>query len=79
MYKNLRILFCILAVICAAATIFIFIYFKWWGAIPLGGAALFGGLMVLFKNKQEAKERKENPPKPTEGDFITGKIKKDND
>lgn len=76
MYKNLRILFCILAVICAAVTIFIFIYFKWWGAIPLGGAAAFAGLMFICKRKQEREEAKTNPP-PAEGDFITGRVKKD--
>ncbi|MCM1296281.1 MAG: hypothetical protein NC311_12130 [Muribaculaceae bacterium] len=78
MLKNLRILFCILAVVCAAVTVFIFAYFTWWGAIPLGGAVLFGTLMVVFKNLQEAKERKENPPPPV-GDFITGPVKKDED
>ncbi len=76
MYKILRVTFCILAVICAAATIFIFAYFGWWGALPLFGAVIFGVLMVVFKNLQEAKERRDNPP-PPEGDFITGPVKKD--
>ena len=65
-----------MAVICVAATIFIFTYFRWFGFIPLGGAIVFGLLMLLFKNLQEAKELKENPP-PPEGDFITGPVKKD--
>ena len=71
-------MFCILAVICVAATIFIFAYFQWFGLIPLGGAIAFWLLMLLFKNLQEAKELKENPP-PPEGDFITGPVKKDDD
>lgn len=74
MYKALRILFCILAVACAAVTIFIFVYFQLWGFVPLVGAFAFAGLMFLFKNKQEQKELKDNSP-PPEGDFITGKVK----
>ena len=77
MYKNLRILFCILAVVCAAVTIFIFVYFTLWGLIPLMAAILFGVLMVMFKNMQEKDEKKKNPP-PPQGDFITGKIKTEN-
>ena len=72
MYKNLRILFCILAVICAAVTVFIFAYFGWWGFIPLCGGAIFAALMILCKRAQENEQFKANPPKP-EGDFITGK------
>lgn len=78
MYKNLRIIFCILAAACAAVTIFIFVYFTLWGFIPLGGACIFALLMVLFKRKQESEELKKNPPPPT-GDFITGKVEKDGD
>lgn len=73
MYRNLRILFCLLAVACAAVTIFIFVYFLWWGFVPLGGAVAFGGLMVVCKRAQEREEAKKNPP-PREGDFITGKV-----
>lgn len=76
MYKILRILFCVLSVLCVAATLFIFVYFNWFGLIPLGGAILFGFLMVLFKNLQQQKELNDNPP-PPEGDFITGPVKKD--
>jgi len=73
MYKNLRILFCILSVACVAVTIFIFVYFLWWGFLPLVGACVFGTLMVICKRAQEREEEKKNPPPPT-GDFITGKI-----
>lgn len=75
MYKTLRILFCLLAVACSAVTIFIFIYFQWWGMLPLGGACVFAALMVICKRAQESEERKANPPAP-EGDFITGRIQK---
>lgn len=76
MYKNLRIIFCLLAVICAAVTVFIFVYFGWWGFVPLGAGCAFAALMVVCKNEQVKQERKNNPP-PPEGDFITGKVKKD--
>lgn len=65
-----------MSVLCVAVTIFIFVYFGWFGLIPLGGAIIFGFLMVMFKNLQQAKELKDNPP-PPEGDFITGPVKKD--
>lgn len=77
MYKVLRIVFCILAVICAAVTVFIFAYFKLWGFVPLCGAVIFAALMFLFKNKQEKDEAKLNSPAP-KGDFITGKVNSDN-
>lgn len=77
MYKILRMICSILAAICAAVTIFIFVYFSFWGFIPLGGAVLFGVLMVVFKNLQEGEELKKNPP-PPQGDFITGKVKRNN-
>ncbi len=78
MYKNLRIIFCILAVLCAAVTIFIFVYFEFWGFVPLVGAVVFAALMFACKNAQERQELKKNPPEP-KGDFITGKVKKDDD
>ena len=53
MYKVLRIVFCILAVICAAVTVFIFAYFKLWGFVPLCGAAAFAMLMFVCKGGQE--------------------------
>ena len=73
MYKNLRIIFCILSVACVAATIFIFVYYLWWGFVPLGGALAFAGLMFLFKGMQERVDKAATPPSP-EGDFITGKV-----
>jgi len=77
MYKALRIIFCILAVICTAVTVFIFAYFKMWGFIPLGGAVIFAVLMFFCKNMQESENAKANPPAP-KGDFITGKVNSDN-
>lgn len=76
MYKNLRIIFCLLAVACAAVTVFIFVYFNWWGFVPLGAGCVFAALMFACKRMQASEEKKLNPPAP-EGDFITGKVKKD--
>lgn len=76
MYKNLRIIFCLLAVACAAVTVFIFVYFNWWGSVPLGAGCVFAALMFACKRMQASEEKKLNPPAP-EGDFITGKVKKD--
>ena len=73
MFKNLGILFCILSVACVAVTVFIFVYFKWWGFVPLAGACAFAALMFLCKRMQERDEKAANPPPPT-GDFITGKV-----
>lgn len=79
MYRNLRILFCILAVAMAAAAVFVFIYAGWlWGGLVVLLAFVFGALMVTFKQLQEKEELKKNPP-PPQGDFITGKVNKDND
>ena len=75
MYKKLRILFCILAVICAAITVLIFVLYGLWGLIPLGGACIFAAVMVICKRAQEREESKNNPP-PARGDFITGKVDK---
>lgn len=74
MYKILRIVFCVLTALIAAAAIFIFVYLGWlWGALSLVVAFLSGALMVIFKQLQEKQELKKNPP-PPEGDFITGKV-----
>lgn len=77
MYKILRILFCILTVALAAVAVFVFIYAGWvWGGMVILLAFVFGALMVTFKQLQEKEERKKNPP-PPEGDFITGRVKKE--
>lgn len=73
MYKILRIAFCILAVACAAVTVFIFTYFNLWGLIPLGGALLFAALMFICKHAQEKQEQKNITPEP-QGDYITGRV-----
>lgn len=73
MYKTLRILFCVLAVICSAVTVFIFVYFGIWGIAPLCGACIFAVLMIMCKRAQESEDKKNNPPPPA-GDFITGKV-----
>lgn len=76
MYKTFRIIFCILAVLIAAAAIFIFVYLGWmWGIISVLGAAVCAALMIIFKQLQEKQEKKKNPPQP-QGDFITGKVEK---
>lgn len=76
MFKILRIISCVLAAASAAVAVFILVYFGLWGLLPVGLCILFAALMFLFKNKQEREELKKNPP-PPEGDFITGKVKKD--
>ena len=74
MYKTLRIIFCILAALLAAAAVFVFIYAGWkWGLMAVLAAFVCGALMVTFKQMQEREEKKANPPAP-EGDFITGKV-----
>lgn len=76
MFKTLRIISCITCALILAACVFIFVYLGMvWGLISLAAAALFFGLTLLFKNLQEKAEKKNNPP--TEGDFITGRVKKD--
>lgn len=77
MYKILRIVFGVISALLVAACIFIFIYLGFmWGLICVAAAAAFFGLCVLFKNLQEKEERKLNPPPPV-GDFITGRVEKD--
>ncbi len=79
MYKVLRIIFCVIAAALAAACIFIFVYAGWlWGLVALSAAFVCGALMVLFRQLQNKKERRENPP-PPQGDFITGKVNKNDD
>ena len=79
MFKTLRIICCVICALILAAAIFIFIYCGMiWGFVSLLCAAGFFGLRLLFKAKQEAAERKKNPPPPV-GDFITGRVPVDND
>lgn len=79
MYKNLRIICCIICALIIAAATFIFVYLGMlWGFVSLIFATVFFGLMTFFKSKQETEERKQNPP-PTQGDFITGKVPTDNE
>ena len=74
MFKNLRIISCVLAVICAAAAIFVFVYAGIaWGFICVAGAVAFFLLTLMFKRMQEDRERKDNPP-ASSGDFITGRV-----
>ena len=75
-FKVLRIVFCALTVALAAAMIFVFIYAGWiWGFLILAVAFVCGALMVTFKNLQEKHEKINNPP-PPQGDFIFGKVEK---
>ncbi len=76
MYKNLRIIFCIIAAALAAVAIFVFVFAGWiWGLMCVLVAAVCAALMVTFKRLQEKQELKDNPP-PPKGDFITGPVKK---
>ena len=77
MLKVLRIIFCILAVCAAAAAIFVFVFAGWaWGILTVALCLGFAAAMILCKNAQARQEQRDNPPAPT-GDFITGKVKKD--
>lgn len=77
MLKNLRIAFSIIAVIFAAAAVFVFVYAGLlWGFLCVAGVVVFFLLTLLCKRKMEQQELKDNPPPPV-GDFITGKVKHD--
>ncbi|MCD8307038.1 MAG: hypothetical protein LUD51_02250 [Clostridia bacterium] len=71
----LRIVFTLLAVASAACCIFIFIYFSWWGFIPLGGVIIFGGLMYFF-SRRDKKDEEVETEQNRKGDFITGPVHK---
>lgn len=59
MYKNLRILFTILAAICLAVVMPVTLFLGWtWSGICILCALLFFGLMLLCK---QAQEKQENP------------------
>ena len=75
LYRTLRIVFCIVSVMCCAAAILVFVYLGWWGMACVLGALASGMLMVYFKRRQEALEESCAPP--AHGDFITGPLKRD--
>ena len=54
----LRIVFCILACICAAAAIPIGIFWDWWCLIPIGGAIVFTFVMLMVKNASAPPQQK---------------------
>lgn len=77
MFKVLRIVFCVLAAAAAAAAILVFVLLDWfWGIITVAACLLFTAGMFLCRNAQAREELKKNPPAPV-GDFITGKVKID--
>ncbi|MGN1060572.1 MAG: hypothetical protein ACI4QN_02455 [Candidatus Coproplasma sp.] len=71
MFKILRIISCVIAALCVAACVFVFIYAGVvWGICTLLGAVVFFALTVLFKRYQEDSEEKLNdseaqPPETT--------------
>ena len=74
MYKIFRIASSIIAALCAAAAVFVFVFLGMaWGFICVAGAIVFFLLTLTFKRLQERQELKDNPP-PPEGDFITGRV-----
>lgn len=77
MYKIFRIIFCILSVICAAATVLVLVFDWRWGIGVALLAVCFTGLMFIFKNLQTSEELKKNPP-PPRGDYITGRVEPQN-
>ena len=56
----LRIVFCILACVCAAAAVPIGIFFEWWCLIPIVGALAFGLFMIMAKNSSSRSESKDH-------------------
>lgn len=63
MYKILRIICCVIAALCVAACVFVFIYAGIiWGFCTLLGAVVFFALTVLFKRYQEDTEGREDKP-----------------
>ncbi|MGN1103349.1 MAG: hypothetical protein ACI4QI_00590 [Candidatus Coproplasma sp.] len=71
MFKVLRIISCIIAAVCCAACVFVFIYAGVvWGICTLLGAVVFFVLTILFKRLQEDGEKKVSQPadSPTPSD-----------
>lgn len=59
MFKILRIISCIIAALCVAACVFVFIYAGVvWGICALLAAVVFFVLTLLFKHLQEDEEKK---------------------
>lgn len=59
MLKILRIICCIISVLCCAACVFVFIYAGiTWGFCTVLAAAAFFALTVLFKRYQEDRDDK---------------------
>lgn len=75
-FKILRIVCCVLAAVCAAACIPMFIWFEspFWGIVTVLVGVIFFVLMILFKRLQENAEVEDVPETPR-GDFITGPVK----
>ena len=46
----LRIVFCVLAGLCVAATVPVGIFFEWWCIVPAVAAFAFALFMVMIKN-----------------------------
>ncbi len=80
MYRILRIISCIIAVAGAAAAILVFIWVPniVWGIIVVAVAVVFALLMFLFRRLERKQEEKKNPP-PPEGDFITGRVERNDE
>ena len=57
----LRIVFCVLACICAAAAVPVGIFFEWWCIIPAVGAFAFAMFMVMIKNATARPEENAYP------------------
>ena len=75
--KTLRIVFCILACLCVAASIFLGAFLGWaYFFIAVAAAVLFGGAMFFVKKKSEPVERRTDfMNSPEEND----KIREEND
>ena len=73
MFLKLRIIFSVLASICAATAIFVFVFAGWvWGIAVVALGLIFAALMFICRNMQIAEEQKNSPENLT-GDYITGK------
>ena len=55
----LRIVFCVLAGICVAATVPVGIFFEWWCIVPAVAAFAFALFMIMIKNSTSKPEDKD--------------------